>query len=70
MNSAFCARWLTLDYTVKSVNPEHRAARETLKSNHFQLIVTDKQVFGVIFSVPVVYTKKLFTLVSVKVVDP
>ena len=56
VNSAFCAHWLTLDYTVKSVTPEHRAARETLKIDHFQLIVKDNE-FGAMFSIPVVYTK-------------
>ena len=60
----------TLDYTIKSVTPEHRAARETLKIDHFQLIFKDNEFLALLFQFLWYIQKKLFTLVSVKVVDP
>ena len=48
--------------TIKSFAPEHRAARETLKIDHFHLILTDEIVFGAIFPIPVVYTKTIIHL--------
>ena len=52
------ADWLKLggDYPI-IFTPEHRAANETLKIDHFFLfIVTDKVVFGTIYSTCVIYT--------------
>ena len=41
---------------------EHRAARETLKFEHFLLIVTDIVVFEAIYSTCMVYTETVIHL--------
>ena len=65
VNSAFCARWLAGSEVISQVlfTSEHRAALETLKIDHFfLLIVTDIVVFGAIYLTCVVYTKTVIHL--------
>jgi len=55
------ADWLNVISQVLFTS-EHRAARETLKIDHFSFIVTDIVDFGAIYSTWVVYMKTVIHL--------